>query len=63
MVVVNAVLMYGLETWVMTPHIGMNLGGYHHKVERRMMRRKLQRGIDRRWRYPLLVEVMEEAGL
>ena len=26
---VQSVLVYGLETWVMTPHIGRVLGGFH----------------------------------
>ena len=29
--VVQAFLLYGLETWVMTPHIGRLLGGFHHR--------------------------------
>ena len=27
--VVQSVMLYGLETWVMTPHIGRVLGGFH----------------------------------
>ena len=32
-VVVQVVLMYGSEMWVMTPHIGRVLGRFHHRVD------------------------------
>ena len=31
-VVVQAVLLFGVETWVMTPHMGRYLGGFQHRV-------------------------------
>ena len=34
--VVNVVLLYGLETWVTTPHIGRVLVGLHHRVASRV---------------------------
>ena len=34
--VVQLVLLYGSETWVMKPHIGRVLVRFHHRVERRM---------------------------
>ena len=61
--VVQEVLLYGSETWVMTPHIGGALSGSHHRVTRRLMGRRPQRESDRRWIYPPLTEVMEEACL
>ena len=61
--VVQAVFLDGSETWVMTPRIGRDLGGFHHRVARRLTGRKPQRGVDWRWRYTPLVEAMEEAGL
>ena len=57
-VVVQAVLLYGLETWMMKPQIGRVLGGFHHRVAHRLMGRKPQRGRDVRWVYPPLTEVM-----
>ena len=59
LMVVQTVLMYALGTWVMKVHIGRNLGGFHHRVARKMTIRKLRRGIDWRWRYPQLEEAME----
>ena len=63
MMVVQAVLLYGSETWAMTPHIGKALGGFHHRMAFRMTGQKLQRGVDGRWVYPPLEEAMEEEGL
>ena len=34
--VVQAVLLYGLETWVISPLIGSTLGGFHHIVTYRL---------------------------
>ena len=31
--VFQATLLFGSETWVMTPRIGSNLGGFHHRVD------------------------------
>ena len=61
--VVQAVLIYGLETWVMTPRIGMFWGGFHYRVAHRLTVQQQQRGGDWRWLYTPLVEEMEEAGL
>ena len=35
--VVQAVMLYGLDTWVMIPHIGRFGGGFRHRVARRIM--------------------------
>ena len=61
--VVQAVLLYISETWVMTPSIVRDLGIFYHRVARRLLGRKLRRVIDGIWRYPRLAEAMEEAGL
>ena len=34
---VHTVLLYGSETWVMSPHIGRTLGGFHYRVDHRLM--------------------------
>ena len=44
--VVQVVLLYGLKTWLMSPRIGRTLGGFHHRVSRRMTRRKPRRGLE-----------------
>ena len=62
-VVVQAVLLHGLETWVMTPHIGRVLGGFHHRVACRLTRWQHCIGRDGKWVYILLEEAMEEERL
>ena len=47
--VVQAVLLYGSETWVISPLIGRSLGGFHHRVACRLKGRHPQRGTDRWW--------------
>ena len=37
--VVQAVIIYGSELWVLSPQIGKTLGGFYHWVIRRLMRR------------------------
>ena len=34
-VVVQEILLFGVETWVMTSRIGRTLGSFHHRVARR----------------------------
>ena len=34
--VVQAILIFGAETWVIYPRIGKTLGGLHHRVSRRL---------------------------
>ena len=36
--VIQVVLVYGLEMWVMTTCIERVLGGFHHRVNRRLIR-------------------------
>ena len=47
----------------MTPHIGRVLGGFHHRVDRRLTGRKPWREGYGRGGYPPMEEAMEEAGL
>ena len=56
-------MLYGSETWVMTPCIWRVLGVFHHRVANRMTERKPWKGRDRVWTYPLLKDVMAEAVL
>ena len=41
--VVQSVMLYGLETWVMTPHIGRILGGFHQRVDCRLKGKQRQK--------------------
>ena len=61
--VVQAVLMYGSEKWVMKLCIGRVLSGFHHRVAFSMTGRQPRRERYGRWVYALLVEAMEEAVL
>ena len=42
--VVQAVMLYGFETWVMTPRSGRVLDGFHHRVARKLIVRQPRRG-------------------
>ena len=44
--VVQAVLLFGMETWVMTPCIERSLGRFQHKVTRRIIERHPRRQED-----------------
>ena len=44
--VVQVVLLFGLETWVVTPCTGKALGGFQAQVARRLMGRLLRRTPD-----------------
>ena len=38
--VVQSFMLYRLETWFITPHIGRFLGRFHHRVDRRLTGRQ-----------------------
>ena len=61
--VVQSVMMYGSETWVMTPHIGIILGGFQDRVALRLTGRQPWRGRDGVWVYPPLEDTTVEVGL
>ena len=44
--VVQLVVLYGSETWVLTPHMQRVLGGFHHRVAHRLTGRQLRKGHD-----------------
>ena len=60
--VVQKVLLFGSEMWVMTPHMGRVLGSFHHRADRRITGRQPKQQGDRVWDYPPLETAMEEAG-
>ena len=53
--VVQFILMFGSETWVVTPQIKWMLGGFHHKVVRRILGKIPQWRSEGMWEYPLWV--------
>ena len=61
--VVNANIMPGSETWVMTHRVGRNLGGFHHRLARQIENMQPRRDMMRRWVYPPLDKAMKTVGL
>jgi hypothetical protein len=62
--VVQSVLLYGCETWVITSQVLRVLEGFHHRVARRLSGKRpyyLSRG--NQWVYPPIGEALEAAGL
>ena len=53
-VVVQLVLLFWLETWVMTPHMGRSLGILQNKVVHSLTEIQLQRLWEGSWEYPPL---------
>ena len=63
MVVVQAVLLYGSETWVVTPRAENALVGFHHRVVRRMAGTGPKIRLKRTWVYPPIGVAPETVGL
>ena len=61
--VVQATLLFSAETWVMCPSIWRNLGGFHHKVARRLAGIMPRRDTTGRWVYPFMDVAMTEVDL
>ena len=60
--VVHAVLLFGLEEWMLTPRMGWALGSPHHRVSSQITGRQPKIQEKGEWEYPPLAAVMEEAG-
>jgi hypothetical protein len=62
--IVQSVLLYGSETWVVTPAVLKVLNSFHHRVARKLSG-KQPRFIhsEDRWFYPPLEEALEATGL
>ena len=61
--VVQSVLLYRSETWLMMMQIGKVLGGFRYRLARSLISRKPWLGRDVVWIYPPLEDAMTEAGL
>ena len=61
--VVQQVLLFGAETWVVTPNMERALSAFLHGAARRLTGRQPRRGRDGKWHYPSIEGDMEEAGL
>ena len=60
--VVQQVLLFGAETWVLTPQIERALDSFMHGAACRITGRQPRRGWDGKWYHPYLVGAMKEAG-
>ena len=61
-VVVQAVLLFGEETWVITPRMEQALDSFQHRVSRRITGRQPRRRRGGIWDYPPLAEAMGGEG-
>ena len=61
--VVQTTLLFGSETWVMSPRIGGTMGSYHYRVACRMAKMHLRRDITGRWFYPMLYGAIKSVGV
>ena len=60
---VQQVLMFGAETWVVSPMMERALSAFIHGATRRLTGRQPRIGRDGKWSYPSLEGAMNEAGL
>ena len=44
--IVQAFVLFGAETWVVTPRIRRVLGGFHHQVSRRIVGKQQRKKTD-----------------
>ena len=58
--VVQAVLIFGLEKWVLTPRMEQTMGSFQYRVARRITGRHPMIQEERGWDYPPLAVVMDE---
>ena len=61
--VTQYVLLFGAETWVLTPHMEKALDSFQSKVARKITGRQPWQRKDGIWVYPPLAGVMKEAGM
>ena len=62
--VVQSLLLYGSETWVLSKTALARLEGFHIRAAYKMAKENVpRRGPDRRWEYPKSEDVLKECGL
>ena len=61
--VVQAILLYGSETWVLTNFQLKRLRSFHARVARYLTGRHIRQNEDGTWVHPPTADVLEEAGL
>ena len=60
--VVQVVLLFGLETWVMTPCMCRYFGSFCYRVARRITGGQPKQWVHGSWDYPPMGTTMDEAG-
>ncbi len=60
---VQAVLLYGSETWSLSPSSMKHLEGFHIRAAWRMSGKRPERNVDGSWMYPRSEEVLEAVGM
>ena len=63
MAIVQAVLLFGSETWAITKDMQGRLDAFHHRCARYLTHRHIRQKPDGTWEYPSSSGVLEEAGL
>ena len=63
MAVLQAVLIFGYETWVLTPRLDKSLEGFHHRAVRRIASMVPKRQQDVTWVYTFIGAVLETVRL
>ena len=61
--IIQSVLLYGSETWVISSSMLKTLEGFHSRVARRLTGRRPRRRRDGTWSYPDTAETLRRAGL
>ena len=61
--VTHAVLLFGEETWVLTPKMQRALSSFQHRVTQRLAVRHPRRQGGESWEHPSLEEAMAEENL
>lgn len=61
--VVQAVLLYGSETWALTQEMYKPLAAFHHRAARYIARQHISKSGDDHWSYPETATVRQKAGL
>ena len=61
--VAHAVLLFGAETWVLTPRMEKDLDSFQSRVARRITGRQPQQNKYGSWYYPQLTGALREAGM
>jgi hypothetical protein len=60
---VQAVLLYGSETWSLSPSSMKCLEGFHIRATWRMSGKRPERNVDGSWTYPYSEDVLEAVGM